>query len=134
MSPLRVVLWISAASQLVLGGLTLFIPSTFFAMMGLSDPPPDNQYMLGMLGARFLVLGIGLAVLSGRPRPDLFWVWAMVAIQLIDLAVGIYYTAIGVLALSVSAFPMFNAVLLATSLAATALHAARSLGSTAAQS
>lgn len=113
MNRLRIVLWVVAVSQLVLGALTLFVPSHFFDLIGLSTPPTDNQYMIAMLGARFLAYGFGLIVLARSTDINPFWIWNMVAIQLIDLAAGVYYTANGTLALSVSAFPMFNAALFA---------------------
>lgn len=113
MNRLRIVLWVVAISQLALGALTLFVPAYFFDLIGLSTPPADNQYMLAMLGVRFLAYGVGLIVLARSANIELFWVWNMVAIQLIDLAAGAYYTANGTLTLSVSAFPMFNAALFA---------------------
>lgn len=35
----------------------------------------------------------------------------MIFIQAVDLAVGVYYTATGVIGLELSGFPMFNATL-----------------------
>ncbi|MDP1729646.1 MAG: hypothetical protein Q8L54_00405 [Devosia sp.] len=118
MTRLRIVLWIVAVSQLILGGLTLFAPAFFFELIGLATPPDDNRYIIGMLGARFLAYGIGFVVLARRTRPDLFWVWNMVAIQSVDLALGAFYTARGTLELATSAFPMVNATLFAVLLAA----------------
>jgi hypothetical protein len=111
MTYVRLVFWLVAVSQLALGALTLFAPAFFFSAMGLSVPPADAFYLVGMLGARFLAFGVVLAVLAGRNNADPLWLQAMIGIQLIDLAVGLYYTAGGVLPLTVSAFPMFNAVL-----------------------
>ncbi|WP_339915416.1 hypothetical protein [uncultured Brevundimonas sp.] len=131
MNRLRIVLWMVAISQLVLGVLTLFVPAQFFDLIGLSTPPADNQYMLAMLGARFLAYGFGLIVLARSTEIKSFWIWNMVAVQLIDLAAGIYYTANDTLTLSVSAFPMFNAALFAALLTVFAwpLAARRSVGS-----
>lgn len=113
MTRLRALLWIIAASQLVLGGLTLIAPTTFFGWMGLTAPPADNKYMLGMLAARFLAYGVGMAMLARQPIPDRFWILNMVLIQVIDLAVGIAYITTGALAPAVAAFPMFNATVFA---------------------
>lgn len=113
MTRLRLVLWLVAISQLVLGTLTLFVPAQFFELIGLSTPPLDNRYMIGMLGARFLAFGVGLAVLARQDRPAVFWIWTMVGIQMLDLTLGLFYTATGGVALSSSAFPMFNAALFA---------------------
>lgn len=107
----RIVLLLIAISQLVLGALTLLAPGFFISTMGLGTPPADSFYLIGMLAARFLAFGVALIVLARRQHVDALWLQAMLAIQLIDLGVGMYYTAIGVLPLTVSAFPMFNAVL-----------------------
>ena len=111
MTRLKVLLYIVAASQLVLGALTLFAPGPFFAWMGLSVPPADNQYMLAMLAARFLAYGAGFVMLARSAEPDPFWIRNMVLVQAIDFAAGLYYVATGVIGLSVAAFPMVNAAL-----------------------
>lgn len=117
MSFLRFTLGLLALSQVVLGALTLFDPALFFLAMGLAAPPADSFYLIGMLASRFLVVGVALAILAWRDRAEPLWLQAMLGIQLIDLAVGLYYTANGVLTLAVSGFPMFNAMLLSLLLA-----------------
>jgi hypothetical protein len=52
--------------------------------------------------------------IARAPEKNIFWIKNMLFIQLIDLAVGLFYTISGTLALSVSAFPMFNAAAFAT--------------------
>ena len=113
MTRLKILLWIVAASQWVLGALVLLAPGPFFAWMGLSVPPADNQYMLGMLAARFLAYGLGMAALARTQDPDPFWIRNMVLIQAIDFGAGLYYIATGVIGPEVAAFPMFNAALFA---------------------
>lgn len=112
MTYLRTILGILAASQLVLGAFTLLAPATFFALMGLTAPPADTFYLIGMLASRFLVIGVAMAKLAGRGRAEPLWLQAMLGIQVVDLAVGLFYTGTGVLPLAVSAFPMFNAAAL----------------------
>lgn len=114
MTKLKVLLWIVAISQLALGALTLLAPATFFGWMGLSAPPANNQYMLGMLAARFIAYGLGMAWLARMRTPDRFWVRNMVLIQVIDFAVGAFYLANGTIGVAVAAFPMFNAALFAS--------------------
>jgi hypothetical protein len=114
MNRLKTLLYVIAISQLVLGALTLLAPGPFFALMGLTVPPADNQYMLGMLAARFLAYGAGMIMLARAEKPNRFWILNMVMIQLIDLTCGIYYVATGVIGLDVAAFPMTNAVIFAT--------------------
>ncbi|WP_290781203.1 hypothetical protein [Hoeflea sp.] len=108
---LKTLLFIVAASQLVLGALTLLAPGPFFAWMGLSVPPVDNQYMLGMLAARFIAYGLGMVALARAENPDPFWIRNMVLIQAIDFGAGLFYIATGVIGLEVAAFPMLNAAI-----------------------
>ncbi|MCB9994357.1 MAG: hypothetical protein H6873_11960 [Hyphomicrobiaceae bacterium] len=111
MRRLKILLWIIAISQLVLGALTLVAPATFFGWMGLTPPPADNNYMLGMLAARFFAYGIGMIWLTRQQEPALFWIRNMVFIQAIDFAVGAFYLATGAIGPATAAFPMFNAAI-----------------------
>ena len=95
MKKLQALLILIGVVQLVLGALFLFAP----------------QMIMSMLAARFIALGIGMFWCARAPEQNLFWINNMILIQVIDLAVGIYYTTTGVVALSSSAFPMFNATL-----------------------
>jgi len=111
MKKLNVLLYLIGIVQLVLGLLYLFLPMQFLAMMGHSTPETDISYPLGMLAARFLAYGIGMIFIARAPEKQSFWINNMILIQMIDLAVGIFYTATGVIGLELSAFPMFNATL-----------------------
>ncbi|MCA9936129.1 MAG: hypothetical protein H6662_16065 [Ardenticatenaceae bacterium] len=108
---LKVLLRVIGVVQLVLGLLYLFIPMQFLAMMGQSVPQPDIAYPLGMLAARFLAYGVGMFVIANAPEKNRFWINNMILIQVVDLAVGVFYTATGVVTLAHSGFPMFNATL-----------------------
>ena len=108
---LKVLLRVIGVVQLVLGAFYLFLPLQFLSMQGLSIPSADNAYPLGMLAARFLAYGIGMLVIANFPEKNLFWINNMILIQAVDLAVGIFYTAMGTVALAHSGFPMFNATL-----------------------
>jgi hypothetical protein len=74
----------------------------------------DIKYPLGMLAARFLAYGAGMFIIARNPFEHRFWIKNMVFIQVIDLAVGIFYTLNGTVSLSLSGFPMFNALLIAS--------------------
>jgi hypothetical protein len=108
---LKVLLRVIGVVQLVLGALYLFIPTRFLAMQGLSTPGADIAYPLGMLAARFLAYGIGMLFIAREPEKQLFWINNMILIQALDLAAGIFYTATGVVSLTHSGFPLFNATL-----------------------
>lgn len=108
---LKVLLRVIGVVQLVLGALYLFLPLQFLSMQGLSTPGADNAYPLGMLAARFIAYGIGMFYIARAPEKNLFWINNMILIQAVDLAVGIFYTAAGTVALTHSGFPMFNATL-----------------------
>jgi len=80
--------------------------------MGHSMPDTDIYYPLAMLAARFIAYGIALIYISSAPAQHRLWIYFMVLIQLIDLGAGLYYTASGAVAISLSGFPMFNALLI----------------------
>lgn len=110
---LRVFLIIVGIVQLVLGILYLAFPHELLHSMGHSVPMDDINYPFGMLAARFLAYGAGMFVVAKAPYEHRFWVMNMVFIQIIDLAVGVFYTLNGTISLSLSGFPMFNAMLIA---------------------
>ena len=99
--------------QLILGLFYLLVPHGMLAWMGHSAVADDIAYPLGMLAARFLVYGVLLIVGSRDPKKHRLLILGMVGIQIVDLTVGGYYTARGVVPLSLSAFPMFNAAVIA---------------------
>ncbi len=106
----RIALRVVAGIQVVLGLAYLLVPEALLQLLGHTVPAPDLFYPLGMLAARFLAYGVGLWIVSAAPERHVLWIRLMAFIQLIDLAVGARYTAVGVVPLSLSAFPMFNAV------------------------
>jgi hypothetical protein len=108
---LRVLLRVIGAVQLILGVLYLLVPMQFLALMGHSVPAADVAYPLGMLAARFLAYGAGMFYVARAPEKQHFWIDNMIFIQAMDLAVGVYYTATGVIGIELSRLPMFNATL-----------------------
>ena len=96
--------------QIILGVFYLFTPGYILQSMGHSLPNSDIFYPLGMLASRFIAYGIALLYISADPLQHRLWLVFMVLIQLIDLAVGVFYTMTGVIPLALSGFPMFNAV------------------------
>lgn len=111
MRKLKALLTVIGIVQILLGLAFLFAPSYTMAWMGLTVPSADNNYMLGMLSARFLAYGIGMFVVARVPEQNIFWINNMILIQFVDLAVGLFYTATGTLSPVTSALPMFNASL-----------------------
>ncbi|MGQ0711694.1 MAG: hypothetical protein ACT4NV_18320 [Rhodoferax sp.] len=105
-----VFLRVVASVQLALGLAYLFFPGVVLASMGHSAAAPDLYYPLGMLAARFVAYGVGLWLISRQAQRHALWVGLMGLVQAIDLAVGVVYTATGVVPLQLSAFPMFNAL------------------------
>jgi hypothetical protein len=108
---LRVLPRVIGAVQLILGVLYLFVPMQFLALMGHTVPSADVAYPLGMLAARFLAYGVGMFYIARAPEKERFWIDNMIFIQVVDLAVGVYYTATSALSLQLSGLPMFNATL-----------------------
>jgi hypothetical protein len=109
----RITLRVVGSIQILLGLAYLLAPRLLLLKMGHSQPAPDLLYPLGMLAARFLAYGAGLWLASTAPDEHVLWIRLMAVIQVIDLMVGMFYTATGVVPLSLSAFPMFNAVWIA---------------------
>jgi hypothetical protein len=99
--------------QLILGLLYLAAPGSLLEAMGHTAPAADLFYPLAMLAARFLVYGGALIYISRTPLEHRLWVDGMILIQLIDLSAGLFYTASGVVAVTLSGIPMFNALWIA---------------------
>jgi len=95
--------------QIVLGILYLFAPDLFLRSMGHSIPEADIHYPLAMLAARFIAYGAVFHFIARDPLPHRLWIDAMILIQVVDLAAGLFYTASGIVTLALSGFPMFNA-------------------------
>lgn len=106
----RIALKVVGSIQIMLGLAYLLAPDILLLKMGHSLPAEDLLYPFGMLSSRFLAYGIGLWIISANPEKHILWIRLMAFIQLIDLAVGVFYTATKVVPLSLSAFPMFNAI------------------------
>ncbi len=113
MKKLTILLRVVGVVQIVLGAAYLFTPGAFIEWMKLSPTPHDANYAYGMLASRFIAYGIGMFVIARNPQRNIFWIKNMILVQGVDLGVGLFYTVTGVLSLSTSAFPMFNAVLIA---------------------
>ena len=114
MQRLKYLLIIVGAIQLILGGLYLLVPHQMLSWMGQSPIADDIAYPLGMLAARFLVYGALMVLAARDPGRYRLLILGMVVIQMLDLAVGGFYTLNGTVSLSLSAFPMFNALWIAT--------------------
>ena len=114
MKKLRILLRVVGILQIALGVAYLLAPGALTQWMKLLPAPHDANYAYGMLASRFIAYGIGMFVIAKAPEGNSFWIKNMILVQLIDLGVGVFYTAQGVLALSSSAFPMFNAALIAS--------------------
>ena len=109
MLPQRILARVVGFSQLALGFAVLFVPDLFFVTFGFSPAHPDQKYLFGQLGARFLAYGIGMFAVARSLEQNWFWWEMMMLIQGIDLAVGLWYSLLGGVSWSVSGFPMFNA-------------------------
>jgi len=114
MKKLEILLRVVGVIQIALGISFLAVPAFTLEAMGLPVPTPGVFYPLGMLASRFLVVGAVFLVIAEDPVAHRLWIVAMVFIQLVDLALGLVFTATGVVSLAASLFPMFNAAWIAT--------------------
>jgi len=113
MNKLKILLRLVGTIQIVLGLLYVLAPTFLLESIGHSVPEDDIFYPLGMLAARFLAYGAAFIYIARDPIQHRLWISLMILIQLIDLAVGVFYTATDAVALADSAFPMFNATWIA---------------------
>lgn len=113
MRTLTAVLRLVGAIQIVLGLYYALAPGVFLEAIGHTVPDDDVFYPLAMLASRFLAMGAAFWWISGRPHQSRTLVDVMIAIQGLDLVAGVLYTATGVVPLSLSGFPMFNAAWIA---------------------
>jgi hypothetical protein len=109
MKKLTWLLRVVGAIQIILGILYLFAPGFLLSTMGHSLQPPDLDYPLAMLAARFIAYGAAFYIIASNPVEYRLWINMMILIQCIDLGAGIFYTLTGVVSLALSGFPMFNA-------------------------
>ena len=103
--------------QVVLGIAYLAAPAEALAWMGHSRLAPDLAYPMAMLAARFLVYGVLLWLAARAPARHRLLIDGMIAIQVVDLAAGLLFTARGIVPLSLSGFPMVDAALIIVALA-----------------
>ena len=113
MKKVKVLLFVVGVVQLVLGLMYLLMPNGILHWMGHSAIADDIAYPLGMLSSRFLVYGSLLLLASRSPEDNRMLILGMMWIQVIDLAVGVYYTMQGTVGIAISGFPMFNATVIA---------------------
>jgi hypothetical protein len=113
MKKIRVLVFVVGIVQIILGLAFLLAPHGILRWMGHSPIANDISYPLGMLSSRFLVYGALMLIAAKNPGENRLLIMGMVWIQIIDLAVGMFYTLQSTVALSLSAFPMFNATVIA---------------------
>lgn len=109
MNKMTALLGLVGLIQIVLGVMYLFAPAFMLQSMGHSVPAADLHYPLAMLASRFIAYGVLFLIIARAAAKHRLWIFGMVLIQAIDLAAGVFYTATGVVPLSLSGFPLFNA-------------------------
>lgn len=111
MTRLKFVCYLIAASQIALGALYLILPVSFVSWQGLSPIQADIGYPLAMLAGRFFIYGFGMIKIASQPQKYRIWLDGMIAIQLIDLAAGMFYVGASIVALADAVIPMTNAAI-----------------------
>lgn len=90
---LSLTLWFIAIVQCLLGVAFLLAPGQTSQLLGLSGAPGWTHWLFGMMAARFLGFGYGMALAARNPLANLSWIKAMIAIQAIDWIVTLYSLA-----------------------------------------
>lgn len=93
-------LWFIAMVQFALGVAFLFAPQLTSQAFGLSPAPGWTNWLFGMMAARFLGFGYGMALAARDPAKSVHWIKAMIGIQAIDWIVTIYYVSLGAVTLA----------------------------------
>ena len=109
---LTIILKVIAVIQLILGLGYLILPNHLLTAIGHSQVHNDILYPLGMLSARFLVIGVVFWLISKKAQSHHLLINMMIGIQAVDLFVGILHTINSNVTLALSGFPMFNALLI----------------------
>jgi hypothetical protein len=97
---LRATLWFIAVIQFVLGAAFLVVPEQTAHTLGLSAAPGWANWLFGMMAARFLGFGYGMAVAARDPDTARPWIKVMVAIQAMDWLVTLKYLFAGAVTLT----------------------------------
>ena len=101
MRPLRISLYVIGASQLFFGAGFLFLPGVVEDLFQLGpDAPSWADWLVAMLGARFLGYGAGMLAAARQPERHVAWVNTMIGVQAIDWAATLAYLVSGDLRLA----------------------------------
>lgn len=101
MRPLRICLYVIGVSQFLLGVGFLLVPGAIEGLFDLRpDAPPWANWLVAMLGARFLGYAAGMFVAARRPNRHQAWINTMIAIQAIDWLATLRYLVGGELRLA----------------------------------
>lgn len=96
MPQLRFMLRFVGVVQLFFGALFTCWPTGAATIFGLSPAAPDwANWLLIMLGARFLGYGIGTLAAAREPAANLSWINTMIAVQVIDWLATLGYLIAG---------------------------------------
>lgn len=89
-----------AVVQIALGAAFLAAPGPTSRLFGLTVAPAWTNWLFGMMAARFLGFGYGMALAARNPLANLSWIRAMVVIQAIDWFVTLHYLTAGAVTLA----------------------------------
>lgn len=99
MTPMKIVLWVIATVQLVLG-IVFLIPGLFEQVMGLDPAPEWVNWMFAMLAARAFGFAFGMAVAARHPNQHRTWIVAMIGVQAVDWVGTLAYLVTGAVTLA----------------------------------
>jgi uncharacterized membrane protein len=93
---LRVILLFDGMVLCVLGLVLLIAPHATWTMFGFSGLPGAVNYIVGLLGAFMLTMGLGYFLAARDPAHSAPWVIAGIIRGLLEAAVSLGYTASGI--------------------------------------
>jgi hypothetical protein len=101
MRPLRICLYAIGTSQFLLGAGFLLVPRAIEGLFDLGPAaPPWANWLVAMLGARFLGYAAGMFVTASRPDRHLAWINTMIGIQAVDWVATLVFLISGELRLA----------------------------------
>ena len=97
---LKVLLIIAGVLHILVGLAIVIIPDQWAAMGGIEEISEYERWLLAVLGASFLAIGVWVTVAGRNPLQHLNWVKFVILKSLLTVIVGVYLIIQGFVAFS----------------------------------
>lgn len=103
---LQVVLLLDSAALVALGALLIFAPAQVSALYGFGELPLAVHHLVGLWGCALVTLGVGYFIAATNPRRHVVMIQIGIGRGVLELLLGIWHVASGVVTLSQAATGM----------------------------